>query len=41
MELENVNSTEDAINMHIKYIAYCYVNNITKLSIMITNKSVT
>lgn len=40
MELENVNSTEDAINMHIKYIAYCYVNNITKLSIMITNKSV-
>lgn len=40
MELENVNSTEDAINMHIKYIAFCYVNKITDLATMISNKSV-
>ena len=40
MELESVNCTEDVINMHIKYIAYCYVNNITDLATMISNKSV-
>ena len=40
MELEHVNNTENAINMHITYIAYCYVNNITDLATMISNKSV-
>jgi hypothetical protein len=40
MELEVVSNTEDAINMHIKYIAFCYVNKITDLATMISNKSV-
>lgn len=28
-ELENVQKTEDSIECLVKYIAYCYVNNIT------------
>jgi hypothetical protein len=39
LELENVNNTENAITMHIKYIAFCYANNITDLATMISDKS--
>lgn len=36
LELQNVQKTEDALNMQIKYIAYCYVNGITKAATMVS-----
>ena len=38
-ELENVHKTEVALDMQIKYIAYCYVNNITDMATMISKNN--
>lgn len=38
-ELERVGKNEDTINMHIRYLAFCYVNNITELATMISSRN--